>query len=128
MTVTDRKALALATLKDYLGGEGSRPTLSDPELGRLLDRYKVADPSERPPTRDDWEGAWALNAAAAEGWRMKAARVAGDFNFSADDASYSKGDVMAHCLEMEQSYRALSIGYMELREPGPAYTSERLIL
>lgn len=42
----------------------------------------------------------------AELWGLKAGKVAGDFTFSADDASYDKGEVMAKCLEMEAHYAA----------------------
>ena len=46
-----------------------------------------------------------------------AAKVAGDFNFSADGASYGKGDVLAKCLEMEAKYAALSHGYLATAGP-----------
>lgn len=91
----------------------SRPVLSETALGALLDAYPVADATGRRPVDEGWVGTWDLNAAAAEGWRMKAGKVAGDFNFSADGASYSKADVLAHCLEMETKYASLSHGIMQ---------------
>lgn len=90
----------------------SRPVLSPEAVGALLDSYASQDGSGRAPTNDDWDPTYDLNAAAAEGWRMKAGKVAGDFNFSADNASYSKADVLAHCLEMQTKYASLCHGMM----------------
>jgi hypothetical protein len=96
------------------------------EIDALLERFRLADDAGRTPGSVGWLGTYALNAAAAEGWRIKGARVAGDFNFSADDASYSKGDVMAHCLEMEQRYAAMDRGTLYLDGGTGDYRSDRL--
>lgn len=118
-------ATAKATLTAYLGGN-TRPVLSEAILDSLVERFRLADSDGLRPTDEGWAPTYALNAAAAEGWRMKAGMVAADFNFSADNASYSKGDVMAKMLEMEQHYAALDLGSLYLDE-GPAdYASPRL--
>lgn len=119
-------ATARATLVSYLGGASARPALDEAEIDALLTRFAIVDSDGLRPSDNGWAGAYALNAAAAEGWRMKGARVAGDFNFSADDASYSKGDVMAKCLEMEQHYAALDHGTLALTSDSGDYRSERL--
>lgn len=98
---------ARTALGSKLGGPNARPSLTDSELDALLATYALRDEDGRAPTDDAWTPTYALNAAAAEGWRQKAARVAGDFGFSADGASFSKGDVLAHCLAMEAHYAAL---------------------
>lgn len=118
---------ALATLRDYLGGD-SRPELGQDTLERLVRRFKLEDRDGRRPDDDGWLGAYALNAAAAEGWRMKGSKVAADFNFSADGASFSKGDVMAKCLEMEQHYASLDHGALYLQTQPTDYRSDRLWL
>lgn len=105
------REVALASLGDLVAAT-SRPVLDPGPLGRLLDRHAMADPEGRGPLAEGWTGTWDLNAAAAEGWRLKAGMVAGDFNFSADGASYSKADVLAHCLEMETKYASRSHGVM----------------
>lgn len=119
---------ARATLVSYLGGAAARPALDDPEVDALLARFQVADRYGRRPTDTGWEPTWALNAAAAEGWRLKGSRVAGDFNFSADGASFSKGEVMAHCLEMEQRYAAMDRGTFRTDGVDADYSGERLWL
>lgn len=98
---------ARTALASKLGGANARPALEPEELDALLALFAIRDTDGRAPTDDGWEPTYALNAAAAEGWRQKAARVAGDFDFSADGATFSKGDVLAHCLDMEAHYAAL---------------------
>lgn len=105
------RGVALTLLTDKVAAT-SRPVLSAASVGALLDAYASSDSEGRAPNTTGWVGTWHLNAAAAEGWRMKAGKVAGDFNFSADNASYSKADVLAHCLEMETKYAALTHGVM----------------
>jgi hypothetical protein len=114
------RADALARLANMTAAS-SRPALSTGvggELEMLLDDAAMIDTYGQPPNAEDWAGAWDLNAAAAEGWRWKAGKVAGDYNFSADDASYSKADVLAHCLEMEATYRAKIVGTSTIRGSG----------
>lgn len=60
---------------------------------------------------------------------MKSAKVAGDYSFSADDASYSKGDVLANCLEMEARYAAMDNGTSTFSDVDPtAYTVNNLFV
>lgn len=118
---------AKATLVAYLGGNG-RPILVDAVLDALLSRFRLRDALGRQPDDEGWEGDWALNAAAAEGWGMKAGMVAADFNFSADDASFSKGDVMAKCLEMQASYAAKDRGALRDEANDYDYRTEHLWL
>lgn len=122
------EAVARTRLTNMLGA-GARPALSDDDISALLAAYRVVDSDGRAPVDEGWTGAWALNAAAAEGWRWKAARVAGDFTFSADGASYSKGDVLAHCERMIEHYASLDNGVVDLSGADPtAYRVDRLLL
>lgn len=118
-------AAAKARLTAYLGGN-IRPVLADAILDDLVERFRLADRDGLRPTDDGWEPTYALNAAAAEGWRMKAAAVAADFDFTADNASYSKGQVMAKMLEMEQHYASLDHGSLYLDDGPSDYRSDRL--
>jgi len=105
------RGVALVLLGEKVAAT-SRPILADAVVAALLDAYPMRDADGREPQDDGWVGTWDLNAAAAEGWRMKAGKVAGDFNFSADGASYSKADVLAQCLEMEAKYASKSHGVL----------------
>ena len=109
------REVALASLGDLVAVT-SRPVIEPDALGRILDRHRTPDAEGRGPLDDGWVGTYDLNGAAAEGWRIKGGMVAGDYNFSADGASYSKADVLAHCLEMETKYASRSHGVMNTLE------------
>lgn len=61
-----------------------------------------------------WVPTWDLNAAAAEGWRWKAAKVANQFQFSADGQSFQRQQVYDHCLTMVQEYANKGAGTMAI--------------
>lgn len=83
----------------------SAPTLSETEIGYLLTMCKLADSAGRAPDNDDWDPTWDLNRGAAEGWRWKAGKIAGDFNFSEAGGSYHLSDAVQHCQQMADRYR-----------------------
>lgn len=98
-------AVARVTL---LGAAASRPALTQDEVEAIVGRHAMADGNHYEPGHTSWVETYDVNAATAEVFRIKAGRVAGDFNFSADDASFSKGDVLAHLLEMETKYAQMA--------------------
>lgn len=87
-----------------------RPALTAEEVLASIKAHPLPDVDGLTTLDPSWTPTWDVYAAAAELWGIKAGRVAGDFNFSADGANFSKGDVMAHCLAMEQKYAAFSAG------------------
>lgn len=106
-----------------------RPTLDEVALTMLLRDAATVDDDGRLVTDDGWVPTYAFNQAAAAAWELKAGQIAADFNFSADNASYSKGDVMAKCLEMAAMYRAKGYGVITLsNDRDRIYDSPRLIL
>jgi hypothetical protein len=101
------RADTLARVK-MLGATDARPVLADADVQTLVDQAAIADANGNSPhDLGEWVETYDVNLALALVWATKAARVAGDFNFSADDASFQKGDVLAHCLDMEAKYRAM---------------------
>lgn len=52
-----------------------------------------------------WAPTYDLNAAAAEGWRWKAATVAGQFNFGTDQQTFDRTGKHAQCLAMAEHYQ-----------------------
>lgn len=123
------RAAALAALRNMVAAD-ERPALSTDDLDALLAMTAIPDPAGRLPQDTAWVSTWDLDRAAAEGWRWKAARVAGDFTFSADDASYSKGDVMAKCLAMADQYAARGLHVLTVTDDRayPPYNSPRLLV
>jgi len=51
-----------------------------------------------------WSGRWALNMAAAEGWRWKAGKCAGRFSFSSEVNSFQRRQIHEMCLQMAAQY------------------------
>lgn len=94
---------ALSRLRLLTDATGRVP-LTDAELELCLADAAVVDTDGRLVDDPAWVGAWDWNYAAGRGWDLKAGKVAGDFSFSADDASYSKDTVMQKCLAMAQTY------------------------
>lgn len=83
----------------------SEPTLSSTEVSMLLELAQRADVDGFAPSHDDWTPTYDLNAAAAEGWRWKAAKVAGKFDVSTDGQAVSRSQMVAHCQQMADQYR-----------------------
>jgi hypothetical protein len=78
----------------------SEPALTDGELGELLDIYAIADMCGNPPDSDDWSRAHDLNAAAAEGWRWKAAKASEMIAADLDGTKLSANQLFEHCERM----------------------------
>jgi len=101
-------------------GDGAEPVLTVDELTTLLALAARADRFGRYPTDATWENTYALNAAAAEGWRWKAAKVAGDFKFTVDGNSYDRDQVHTHCLAMAAEFLSREGGQGTLNTGGYA--------
>lgn len=86
-----------------------RVPLSTEDLDVCLAEAAIPDRDGLLVDDPEWAGHWDLNYAAGRAWDVKATRVATDFTFSADDASYSKDTVMAKCLAMAQRFYSRSI-------------------
>lgn len=111
MAVDQEAARArLRVLTDATG----RIPLSDAELDECLAGSAVVDRDGRLVDSPDWAGEWDWNYAAGKGWDIKAGKVATDFTFSADDASYSKDTVMAKCLQMAATYYGRTLRVLPL--------------
>lgn len=80
------------------------PTLDDEDLDSLMTYARTTDRYGALPTEDGWTPTFRLARAALEGWRWKAAKVAGDFDSSSDGASYSRSQKLDHCERMIKMY------------------------
>lgn len=52
-----------------------------------------------------WTPTYDLNAAAAAGWRIKAGRLAGRYDFQTDGQTFRRAQLLAHCRLMERMFR-----------------------
>jgi hypothetical protein len=90
------------------------PTLSDGEIDELLVPASVADPAGLPPDDIDWIPTYDLNAAAADGWLIKAGRAASLVEVDPPGSGIYTSKVFENCRAMARIYRAkcrLSISF-----------------
>jgi len=85
------------------------PVLSAGDLEQLVAFAKRADASGLAPSDVAWTPTYDLRAAAAEGWRIKAARVAHRFNFSKDGQQFDVGELRKSFLDMASQYGGTSL-------------------
>jgi hypothetical protein len=110
-------AVDMAAARTRLGvltDSAGRVPLSDAELDVCLAGAAIVDRNGATVDDPAWIGAWDWDYAAGKGWDLKAGKVAADFTFSADDASYSKDTVMAKCLQMAQTYYSRTLRVLPL--------------
>jgi len=92
----------------------AEPALTTAEVGRLVALAKRVDAAGLKPGTVGWTPTWDRYASVAEGWRWKAAKVAGQFSFSADGGRIDKAEIRRACLEMAQHYSARRYGSPQL--------------
>lgn len=90
------------------------PTLSDLQIYELLNLARRPDSDGLLPSDENWTGTYDLNAAAAEGWRWKAAKVAGKFGFSSDGQTFNREQIHKACLAMAATYSKRKVGSIPL--------------
>lgn len=79
------------------------PELSDAEIDELLAANAVADADGNPPSSEEWEPTYDVNAAAAAGWLIKAGRAASTTETEPDSVNVTSR-VFANCLRMSRVY------------------------
>lgn len=68
--------------------------------------YSPDDPDGLFDINPDWTPTYDLNAAAADIWEEKAGLLAGDFDFSADGANYSRSQAYEQAMKQTRYFRA----------------------
>lgn len=110
--MTEAEALARLTL---LVQASQEPLLTAAELNELLVMSRRTDTEGRAVTDAAWEPTWDLDAGAAEGWRLKAGKVAGRFSVSVDGDGLQRAQVFSHCLSMADRYARRIMGSIGVR-------------
>ena len=82
----------------------AEPALSEQDLSDLLADFSRPDGAGRPPTDLNWTPTYDLNAAAAEGWRWKAARATELTSVDLDGTTLSTEQIFEHCERMITVY------------------------
>jgi hypothetical protein len=94
-----------------LGAPAKAPVVSADDLAAIVASKAIRDAAGLVPSAPAWTPTYDTNAAIAEVYDMKAAQVAADFNFKADDASFDKGDVLANLLSLRDRYAAMAVTF-----------------
>lgn len=88
----------------------SAPTLDARQIQALLDLARRPDSNGRTIDDADWTPTWDLDVAAAEGWRWKAAQVAGSYSFATDGQSFNRSDMVKACQDMARMFAGRVVG------------------
>lgn len=89
-----------------LVNEPTTTTYDDDALAEYIERYPVTDSAGLDPEDAGWAATYDLNAAAADIWGEKAAALQGQYDFSADGGSYSRGQQYEQAVKMANYYAA----------------------
>jgi len=86
--------------------EPDTTTYGHDDLSTIVERYPVIDSAGLSLDDSDWTPTYDLDAAAAEVWAEKAAAVAGDFDFTADGATYNRSQVYDAYMKLHRRFNA----------------------
>lgn len=63
----------------------------------------------------EWLPTWDLEAAAGAGWRLKAAKAAGRFDYTDEGQSFSRSQVVRACIAMAEQHEARASTVLDVR-------------
>lgn len=86
------------------------PVLDLDQIEDLFTYARRPDADGNDYTDADWEPTWNLDAAAAEGWRRKAALAVARFDFAEDGQSFHRAQIYSHCLTQAAQYARRAMG------------------
>jgi len=94
---------AWARLKAMVAADVA-PVLTVDELEALLDLCRLADANGVAPGGTGWVETYDLNRAAAEGWRWKAGKLTGAYDFQAEGATFNRSQMREMCEKQAAQY------------------------
>lgn len=97
-------AADIQTLRRMTGAAADEYT--DEVLSSVIERYPLPDASGVFPEEDGWTPRYDLNAAAADIWAERAAGLAGQYDFSADGASFHRSQAYEQAMKQARYYRS----------------------
>jgi hypothetical protein len=95
------------------------PELSSEDIDLLLSLARRPDEDGKVCTEEGWVETFDLDAAAAEGWRIKAGRASSRFSFAEDGQHFDRAQVFAHCVAQAEQYARKGMGAIPVG-PGTA--------
>jgi hypothetical protein len=111
LTDTDRLGLMLANTAE--------PILDADAMETLLAESKIRDQNGRWTDDPQYVLTYDLNRAAGRGWRIKAGRVAADYDLKLEGRELSRAQMIEHFLTMAKEYeKKAGVRSVTLRDPG----------
>jgi hypothetical protein len=101
-------ALTPYELLEELIANDTEPILPAGTVEDLLERYAIADQSGYAPIEEDWTPTYDMNRAAAAGWRIKAGRVAADYNVTVEGRGLERHQMVTSFLDMAKAYARMA--------------------
>lgn len=101
----------LERLTLMLGGDNA-PALGAEVIQSLLEDSAREDEEGRDPLDPEWEPTYDFDAAAAVGFQMKAAKVAGGYDFAVEGKSFSRSQAFEHFQQMARFHALRTSGGM----------------
>lgn len=95
----------------------SEPILTDAEITQLLNFSKRADSYGRIITDPNWIPTYDLASAIADGWRMKAAKIAGNFEFTDSNLTLKRNQIYDNCLKQANEWSKRCMGSTQVSNP-----------
>ena len=109
MTIDEARALLSVRV-----AANTEPALDAVAIEALLAGARRADSAGFAPSDAAWTPTWDLNAAAAEGWRWKAARAVGNVDVTAEGLSLSRSQLVAQCERQAEFWRRRIVSVVPL--------------
>lgn len=80
------------------------PTLTQDEMDLILYKNRIMDINGITPDLEGWIPTYDMVAAVIMGWQVKAAKVAGNYQFADETLELHREQVIANCLKMAQEW------------------------
>ena len=88
--------------------EPTTATYTDSTLEEYLARHSLTDTDGYEPDDTNWTATYDLNQTASDIWYEKAMQYVGDYQFSADGATFNRQQVYAQCMKAASRFAALA--------------------
>lgn len=90
------------------------PTIGTADVTAILGNARRADSEGRSVDDPEWVPTWDLDAAAAEGWAVKAGKAANLYSFTEDGQRFDRAAIYRHCIEQSRLYGRRLVGFFHL--------------
>ena len=87
----------------------SEPILTTIEVSGLVSLSARADNYNRAPSNSDWTPTYDIYAGVTFGWKIKAAKVAGSYQFKDDTLELHREQVIEQCLKMASEFSKMTV-------------------